>query len=64
MSNLHRTQVYVEEEQIRRLKFEAKREHLAVSKLIRKAIDRFLQTKYTFSFDRESMQAGIGLIKY
>lgn len=44
MSNLHRTQVYIEESQLRRLKLEARREHLAVSELIRNAIDRFLKS--------------------
>ncbi len=45
MGNLHRTQIYIEEEQIRQLKLEAVKEHLAVSELIRRAIQRLLETK-------------------
>ena len=64
MSNLHRTQVYIEEEQIRRLKLETKREHLAVSKLIRRAIDRFLQTKEKgISWDSDPLTKVVGKIK-
>ena len=45
MSNFHRTQVYIENEQMRLLKIEAEKERLAVSELIRTAIDVFLKTK-------------------
>ena len=45
MSNLHRAQIYIEETQMRQLKLEAERERLAVSELIRQAIDRLLKTK-------------------
>lgn len=45
MSQLHRTQVYIESDQIKMLKFEAERSHLAVSQLIRMAITNFLRSK-------------------
>ena len=45
MGNLHRTQIYIEEDQMRQLKLEAGREHLAISELIRRAIRRLLETK-------------------
>lgn len=43
MCSMHRSQVYIEEEQIQRLKLEAERRRLAVSELIRRAIDAFLK---------------------
>ncbi|MBU0477641.1 ribbon-helix-helix domain-containing protein [bacterium] len=45
MSNFHRTQVYIEKEQMRLLKIEAGKERLSASELIRRAIDMFLKTK-------------------
>ena len=45
MGNLHRTQIYIEEDKMHQLKIEAGKEHLAVSEIIRRAIDRLLETK-------------------
>ena len=46
MGHLHRTQIYIDEQQFKRLKFEAEKEHLSgVSELIRKAVDFFLKAK-------------------
>lgn len=45
MSNLHRSQIYIEESQMYQLKLEAKKEQLAVSELIRRAINLFLKMR-------------------
>ena len=46
MAHLHRTQIYIEEEQFRRLRLVAEKERLSgVSELIRRAVDFFLKTK-------------------
>ncbi|MFH1798693.1 MAG: ribbon-helix-helix protein, CopG family [Candidatus Omnitrophota bacterium] len=64
MSSLHRTQVYIEEAQLKRLKLEAIREHLAVSELIRNAIDRFLKLKEKkVNWDNDVLSKAIGKIK-
>ena len=64
MGNLHRTQIYIEEDQMRQLKLEAERERLAVSELIRRAIQRLLEAK-TKSVDWSSdpLTKAIGKIK-
>ncbi len=64
MGNLHRTQIYIEEDQMHQLKLEAEREHLAVSKLIRHAIDRLLKTRANnIDWDRDPLTKAIGKIK-
>ncbi len=45
MSNLQRTQIYLQEEQIQQLKAASQKEHLPMSVLIRQAIDKFLSHK-------------------
>ena len=64
MSNLHRTQIYIEEDQMRQLKLEAERERLAVSELIRRAIQRLLETKTrSADWNRDPLTKAIGRIK-
>lgn len=64
MGNLHRTQIYIEEEQMRQLKLEAGREHLAISELIRRAIRRLLETKTrSVDWNRDPLTKTIGRIK-
>ncbi len=64
MGNLHRTQIYIEEEQIRQLKLEAEKEHLAVSELIRRAIGRFLKIKArSVNWDSDPLAKAVGKIK-
>ena len=45
MSTLHRTQVYIDKNQIRRLKLAESKKHQAVSELIRTAIEVFLASE-------------------
>ena len=64
MGNLHRAQIYIGEDQMHQLKLEAEREQLAVSELIRRAIDRFLKTKAkNISWDNDPLTKAIGKIK-
>ena len=64
MSTLHRTQVYIEEDQVQQLKLEAEKEHLTVSELTRRAINRFLKTKArSVNWDRDPLTKAIGKIK-
>jgi hypothetical protein len=64
MSNLHRTQIYIEEEQIHQLRLEAEREHLAVSELIRRAIQYLLEKRTrTVSWDNDPLSKAVGRIK-
>ncbi len=64
MSNLHRTQIYIEEEQMRQLKFEAERECLAISELIRRAIQQLLETKAkSVNWNSDPLTKAIGKIK-
>ncbi|MDI6758797.1 MAG: CopG family transcriptional regulator [Candidatus Omnitrophota bacterium] len=64
MSNLHRTQIYIEEEQMQQLKLEARREHLAISELIRRAIQCLLETKTkSVNWDGDPLTKAIGKIK-
>ena len=64
MSNLHRAQIYVEEDQMQQLKIEAEKEHLAVSELIRRAIGRFLKAKTkNIDWDSDPLTKAIGKIK-
>lgn len=64
MSNLHRTQVYIEEEQMQQLKLEAAREHLAVSELIRRAIQYLLEKKTrSVNWNSDPLSKAVGRIK-
>ena len=64
MSNLHRTQIYIEEDQMHQLKVEAEREHLAISELIRRAIQYLLETKSrTVNWESDPLTKTIGKIK-
>lgn len=64
MSNLHRTQIYIEEDQMHQLKVEAAREHLAISELIRRAIQYLLETKSrTVNWESDPLTKTIGKIK-
>lgn len=64
MSSLHRTQVYMEDQQMLRLRLEAHREHLPISELIRRAVERFLRTKESRTdWDRDPLTRAIGKIR-
>jgi hypothetical protein len=64
MSNLHRTQIYIEEEQMQQLRLEAGREHLAISELIRRAIKSLLETKTkSVNWDKDPLTKTIGKVK-
>ena len=64
MSTLHRTQIYIGEDQIQQLKLEAEKERLTVSELTRMAIERFLKTKArTVDWNKDSLSKAIGKIK-
>ena len=64
MSTLHRSQVYIEEEQIQLLKLEAKKENLTVSELIRKSIQNFLNKKAkNINWDNDPLTKAIGKIR-
>lgn len=64
MTNLHRTQIYIEEDQMRQLKLEAERERLAISELIRMAIRRLLEAKTrSVNWDSDPLTKAIGRIK-
>ncbi|MFH1877587.1 MAG: ribbon-helix-helix protein, CopG family [Candidatus Omnitrophota bacterium] len=63
MSTLHRAQIYIGREQMKRLKLEAEREHLAVSELVRRAIDRFLKAKErSVDWEEDPLYKAIGAI--
>ncbi len=64
MSRLHRTQIYIDEEQIHQLKFEAEKEHLAISELIRRAIRHLLETKArSVNWDSDPLTKAVGKVK-
>lgn len=64
MGNLHRTQIYIDKEQIHQLKLEAEKEHLAVSELIRRAIQYLLETKTrSVNWDSDPLTKSVGRIK-
>lgn len=64
MNNLHRTQIYIEENQMHQLKIEAEREHLSISELIRRAIQYLLETKSrTVNWENDPLTKTIGKIK-
>ena len=64
MSVLHRTQVYLGEDQILRLKLEAQKERLPMAALIRNAIDAFLKARAkSVHWDHDPLTQAIGKIK-
>ncbi len=64
MGILHRTQIYIEESQMRQLKLEAERERLAISELIRRAIQQLLEAKAkSINWNRDPLTKAIGKIK-
>jgi len=64
MSNLHRTQIYIEEDQLHQLKLEAEKERLGISELIRRAIRCLLETKTkSVNWDGDPLTKAIGKIK-
>ncbi len=64
MSNLHRTQIYIEEDQLCQLKLEAKKESLAISELIRRAIRYLLETKTkSVNWENDPLTKALGKIK-
>ncbi len=64
MGNVHRTQIYIEEDQMHQLKLEAARERLAISELIRRAIRRLLETKTrSVNWNSDPLTRTIGKIK-
>ncbi len=64
MSNLHRTQIYIEEEQMQQLRHEAGKEHLAISELIRRAIKSLLETKTkSVNWEKDPLTKTIGKVK-
>ncbi len=64
MSNLHRTQIYLSEDQMQRLKLEGRKEDLPMSELIRSAIDRFLSARTKSSdWGKDPLTKAIGKIK-
>ena len=61
---MHRSQVYIEEEQIHLLKLEAKKENLTVSELIRKSIQNFLNNRSkNINWDKDPLTQAIGKFK-
>ena len=64
MGILHRTQVYLGEDQIHRLKLEAQKDRRPIAELIRQAIDNFLKTRVkNTNWDRDPITQAIGKIK-
>ena len=64
MSNLHRTQIYIDEEQIHQLRLEAKKEDIAISELIRRAIRHLLETKArSVNWDNDPLTKAVGKIR-
>ena len=64
MSSLHRTQIYIEEDQMHQLKLEAERERLAISELIRRAIQFLLDSKTKgVNWESDPLIKTIGKIK-
>ena len=64
MGHLHRTQIYLEDQQMSRLKLEAAKAHLAVSELIRQAIDYFLKgNDQKTDWSKDSLTKAVGKIK-
>ena len=65
MSHLRRTQIYLEDEQMGRLKLEAAKAQLAVSELIRRAIDIFLKrSEEKTDWSKDSLTKAAGKIRF
>lgn len=63
MNVLHRTQIYIEKDQIQRLRLEAKKDNLSVSEMIRRAIENFLKTREkNVDWDNDPITKAIGSI--
>ena len=64
MGHLHRTQIYLENEQMGRLKLEAAKARLAVSELIRRAIDHFLKgNEEKADWSKDPLTKAVGKIR-
>ena len=64
MGYLMRAQIYIQREQMQKLKLEAKRERKPVSVLIRSAISRFLNSKdKNINWDTDPLTRAVGKIK-
>lgn len=64
MSTFTRTQIYLGKDQMQKLKLEAQKNHRAVSALVRKAIDLFLNKKEDLiDWDADPLTKAIGKIK-
>ena len=64
MGYFMRTQVYIQREQLQKLKLEAKRESKPVAVLIRAAIDRFLKSKdENVNWSKDSLTKAFGKVK-
>lgn len=65
MSHFRRTQIYLEDEQMGRLKFEAGKAKLAVSELIRRAIDVFLKrNEENVDWDKDILTRAVGKVRF
>ena len=64
MSQLQRTQIYIEKDQIQMLKLEAQKRDLAMAELIRRAIKNFLQVQAShINWNRDPLTHAIGKIR-
>ncbi|MFC2149124.1 CopG family transcriptional regulator [Candidatus Auribacterota bacterium] len=64
MSNMHRTQIYINEEEMRILRIEAKNKYITVSELIREAIRKHLLTKEKrLNWKNDPLTKAVGKIK-
>ena len=65
MGHLHRTQIYIEEDQLHRLQLETRKERTkGVSELIRRAIDAFLKTRaQSTDWGKDPLTKSVGKIK-
>ena len=65
MSHLRRTQIYLGDEQMGRLKLEAGKAKLAVSELIRRAIDVFLKrNEENTDWNKDPLTKTVGKIHF
>jgi len=63
MNTLHRSQIYIDKDQMNLLKLEATKEHVTVSKLIRTAITRYLKSKEkNIKWDSDPLVKAVGKI--
>ncbi len=61
---MHRTQIYLKEDQMQQLELEAEEEQLAISELIRRAIDQFLKMRRgKIDWNKDSLSKAVGGIK-